>query len=453
VRTALLAAFALLAPFVALSSGQEAAEDAVFTASSASVEIRPEVSDQSIERRLRAIAGVIEGYEDVRIAVEHGVVRLSGQVPDDEARVWLRDLAERTEGIVAVSNALTVAKRPFWDLDPALSSLQSSWESFLAATPRLLAGLGVLVLVFFLAPLTTRLVAGPLRKRVKGELLKTVVTKTAGLAFWVFGLYVFLRVSGLTQAALTVVGGTGVLGIVLGFAFRDIAENFLASVLISLQRPFRYGDTIEVEGHLGVVQRVTPRGTILMDFDGNFIQIANATVYKSTIKNFTANPSVRLSFDIGIGYDAQAEHAQGIVLDVLREHPVVLPDPVPMVLVTELASATVNLRAFYWIDGTRFSQHKARSAIMRKALVALQDAGISMPDDAREVIFPEGVKVLEEGDSGAGNSSPAQAASSTPREDVTDAEDGLESETVEIQEQIRGARQPEEGADVLANHG
>jgi small-conductance mechanosensitive channel len=57
-----------------------------------------------------------------------------------------------------------------------------------------------------------------------------------------------LRVSGLTRLALTVIGGTGIAGLVLGIAFRDIMENFLASILISMQQPFRASDLIGVAG-------------------------------------------------------------------------------------------------------------------------------------------------------------------------------------------------------------
>ena len=96
--------------------------------------------------------------------------------------------------------------------------------------------------------------------------------------------------------------GTGLIGLILGFAFRDIAENFIASLLLSIQRPFKIDDVIEVEGRLGIVKKVTARATTLVDYDGNHIQIPNATVYKNIIKNLTAYPKMRGKVEIGIGY-------------------------------------------------------------------------------------------------------------------------------------------------------
>ena len=108
-----------------------------------------------------------------------------------------------------------------------------------------------------------------------------------------------LRVAGLTQLALTVLGGTGLIGIIIGFAFRDIAENFLASLLLSMRNPFNGGDLIEVAGYTGIVQNLNTRSTVLLTLDGNHVQIPNATVYKSTIKNYSSIPSRRAEFLVG----------------------------------------------------------------------------------------------------------------------------------------------------------
>ena len=110
------------------------------------------------------------------------------------------------------------------------------------------------------------------------------------------GVYVFLRLAALTEFAVAVMSGTGLIGLILGFAFKDIAENFISSMLLSIQRPFKIDDVIEVDGRLGVVRKVTARATTLVDFDGNHIQIPNATVYKNVIKNFTANPKMRVLY-------------------------------------------------------------------------------------------------------------------------------------------------------------
>ena len=98
-----------------------------------------------------------------------------------------------------------------------------------------------------------------LRRRIQSPLLREVTARLLGAVVLILGAYLVLRVSGLSRLALTVLGGTGLLGLVIGIAFRDITENFLASIFLSAQRPFRAGDLVQIVDCLGYVQRLTVR--------------------------------------------------------------------------------------------------------------------------------------------------------------------------------------------------
>jgi small-conductance mechanosensitive channel len=239
------------------------------------------------------------------------------------------------------------------------------------------------------------------------------------------------------------VGGTGLFGLVLGIAFRDITENFLASLFLSLQQPFREGDLVEVTSVTGYVQRLTLRTTVLMTLDGNQLQIPNSTVFKSTIRNFTSNPNRREDFIVGIGYDDSIPFAQEVALKVLAEHPAVLNEPEPWVLVEDLGPSTVNLRVYFWLDGGRHSWLKVKSSVIRLVKRAFQDSGITLPDEAREVTFPYGVPVRMIEGEGAVELSLAKPTAE-PETVATKAETGLQSEAEEIKEQARRSWTPGE---------
>jgi small-conductance mechanosensitive channel len=263
-------------------------------------------------------------------------------------------------------------------------------------------------------------------------------------------------VAGLTQLALTVVGGTGLVGLAVGIAFRDITENVLASIFLSLQRPFETGDLVEVSGVTGYVQQLNVRTTILMNLDGNLVQIPNASVYKSNLRNFTTNANRRESFDVGIGYDDSITAAQEIARKVLAEHAAVLNDPAPSVLVDSLGRATINLRVYFWLNGHEHSWLKVRSSVIRLVKVAFQKQGISMPDEAREVVFPQGVPVtvLEGTPDGTPDGRPGrQPPVVLPDEELdaisTKAEAGLYSEAGVIKEQARQLQPLKDGENLL----
>jgi small-conductance mechanosensitive channel len=265
-----------------------------------------------------------------------------------------------------------------------------------------------------------------------------------------------VQVSGLTQLALTVVGGTGLVGLAVGIAFRDITENFLASIFLSMQRPLETGDLVEVSGVTGYVQQLNVRTTILMALDGNRVQIPNASVYRSNLRNFTTNSNRRKAFDVGIGYSDTINEAQEIALKVLTDHPAVLSEPEPLVLADSLGKATVNLRVYFWINGRKHSWLEVRSSVIRQVKRSFQQHGISMPDEAREVIFPQGIPITMLDGKQAGTpeaQEKAQLSAGGPSEELdvvsTKAEDGLESEAGVLDEQARQAQPLREGENLL----
>jgi small-conductance mechanosensitive channel len=222
-----------------------------------------------------------------------------------------------------------------------------------------------------------------------------------------------------------------------------------------VQNPFRSGDLVEIAGIRGYVEALNTRVTVLMTLEGNHVQIPNATVYKSNIFNYTSNPKRRTDFVIGIGYEDSISEAQEVALQVLEGHPAVLKDPEPLALVDELGASTVNLRIYFWIDGNAYSWLKVKSAVIRLLKRAFEDAGISMPDEAREMIFPRGVPVEIIGQMDAGQiptkpTLPKQTktALESPSES-TKAEAGLSSEAKTIKDQAQNTWKPGDGENLL----
>lgn len=415
------------------------------------VDVAPATEDEDIAARLNRILAATDWFERPAVRVDEGVVFLRGSTREERHREWAGRLAASTRDVVAVVNRISVAERSMWDLGPAWQQLRELVRATVRSSPIIGLALLLLIATWFITKWSVRGAASVLRPRVKSQLLSQVVARAMAVPIFLVGLYLVLTISGLTGLAVTVLGGTGLVGLIIGFAFRDIAENFLASILISMQRPFATGDMIEVAGHRGLVQSVNTRSTLLMTLEGNHVQIPNATIYKETITNFTANPTARFDFAIGIGYEDSVAKAQSLALAVLREHPAVVHDPEPLILVENLGSATVQLRVYFWIDIARYSHLKVRSAVIRLTKRAFQQAGISLPDEAREIVFPHGVPVRmlpEERPEAA-----AAAERETPAEErelaAHAAEGNLTTEAGEIGRQASHSRAPEGGENLL----
>jgi len=411
-------------------------------------------SDEAISDRLLRILEATGWFTDVDVTVEDGVVFVEGLAESEARREWVTQLARRTEDVVAVVNRMELEAHPLWDLSPARAELYEMVRTTIINLPLLLVALFLLLITVFAVRFAYRISHTRYEQHFGSRLLSDVAARaTAGLIL-VIGVYFVLRISGLTRLAATILGGTGLVGIIFGFAFRDIAENFLASILISLQRPFRIDDLIEVDNVTGFVRNVTTRGTVLQTFSGNHVHISNSTIYKSRLTNFTSNPKTRDEFVIGIGYDDPIVKAQETILAQLKRHPAVQADPAPMVLVDALAPSTVNLRIYVWVDTREFSLLKVRSALLRQIVAELTEAGISMPDEAREVIFPRGIDMRlhrrEPGQPSRAIASEAAAASHQKDDvDVSLAEDDLSQEKEDLDRQHAEADQPEGGATLI----
>lgn len=417
-----------------------------------SVEVDPLATDDEIETRLRDILAATEWYQATDVSVKEGIVTLNGISDTEDHQTWAGDLARKTRDVVAVINKMRVEEKSIWDLTPAWKEVRNMGRETVQALPLLIIGLLLLLVSWFAAKFATHIAELFFVRQLSNKLLRHVISRAIAIPVFLIGVYFILRIAGLTQIATTVIGGTGLIGLIIGIGFRDIAENFLASILISLQRPFALGDTIQVNGYEGVVHSVTTRGTVLMTFDGNHVQIPNSSIYKSVISNYTANPKRRFDFMVGIDYTDSASHAQEVILGVLRAHDAVLEDPEPMVLVEELGTSTVNLRVYAWIDGHKHSFPKVRSALIRLTKRAIEEAGLTLPDESREVIFPRGVPI-QMVDADRPIKMPTipkiEPELVEPAMTTNDAEGGLESEVKEIEKQAQESRSPDEGENLL----
>jgi small conductance mechanosensitive channel len=438
-------------------AAQETVVDEDVTTTEQSVSVEPTARDDEIGQRILEILRATGWYKGIKVKVSDGIVFLDGETDSSDHRIWARDLAGKTQDVVAVVNRIQVNQDLQWSVAPALRELQDVSKRVLTTLPLLILALVILPFTWWLSGLAARVLRRWLLRGIESPFLKDIVSRALALPIFLLGLYVVLQVAGLTQLAFSVVGGAGVLGIIVGFAFRDIAENFLASLLLSIRRPFRTGDFISVAGQDGSVRSMNTRSTVLLSPEGNHIQIPNSTIFKSTIVNFTASPTRRDTIEVGIGYEGSVAQAQEIVLAVLEAHEAVMSEPAPMVLVDQLASSTVNIKAYFWVNAHDFSMLKVKSVILRLVKKELTEAGISMPDDAREVIFPHGVPIVQlEGatEKRAREMAEVEIAESSlaiePEQTEVASEADLANEQDEVEQLADAVDAPEGGTDLLS---
>ena len=274
------------------------------------------------------------------------------------------------------------------DLTKASNSLQEMLNGFLKQLPYLVIGLVVFFVFFFLAKAVRSIVRRVADRNRKHYNLALVLGRIAQGTIIFIGLLIALVIAipGFTPGQLISV--LGLSSVAIGFAFRDIMQNFLAGILILLSEPFRIGDQIAINNFEGTVEEIQTRATFLKTYDGRRVVIPNANLFTNSVIVNTAFAMRRLEYDIGIGYGDDIARAKAIILDTLEQIDGVLNEPAPLVLTYDLAASTVDLRVRWWINpGRQADVLASRDTVLTELKNALTKAGIDLPFPTQQMLF------------------------------------------------------------------
>jgi small-conductance mechanosensitive channel len=175
--------------------------------------------------------------------------------------------------------------------------------------------------------------------------------------------------------------------VVVGFAFRDIGENFLAGLMLASSRPFNSGDTIQSGDFMGRVTLLDLRYTRLKTFDGKDVYLPNSFVFKNPLINFTQDGLLRLEFTVGLDYTDDLEPALATVFQAVKAVDGVLAEPDPLVVVDTFSASTVDLKTYFWVNtfDYRKGRFELQSDVMCHVKEALQTAGFGLPAQVVEL--------------------------------------------------------------------
>lgn len=333
----------------------------------------------------------IEGYDNVAVAVNSGVVTLTGDVLENAAADELDALVARVEGVVTINNDVLQTDILADRLSPALDRLLARFDQTISYLPLLVVAMmafGVLALVGMLLARLRQ----PFDRLAPNRFIADIYRQVVRIVFVIAGIVVALDILGATALLGTILGAAGIIGLAVGFAVRDTVENFIASIMLSVRQPFRPNDFVEIDGAEGFVLRLTSRATILLSRDGNHIRIPNATVFKTRIVNYTRHPLRRFEFDLGVDAEADLALALETGLVAIENLDFVLRDPIAQAWIAKVGDSNVVLQFSGWIDQVETEFLLARGEAIRMTKTALEEAGFGLPEPIYRLRFdPSGI--------------------------------------------------------------
>ena len=248
-----------------------------------------------------------------------------------------------------------------------------------------LKSLVLAILIFWVGKMVARWLSNLAAKGMqKADSDKTLIGFVRKLIYYLILAAVVIAALGelgiQTTSLLAVMGAAG---LAIGLALKDSLSNFASGVMLIMLRPFKVGDVVEIAGSTGKVKEVKIFSTALSTPDNKEITIPNGQILNDVITNYTANKIRRVDMAIGVGYDDDLQKARQVMMDTITAHPMVLQDPAPAVVLTDLGDSSVNFAVRPWAKTEDY--WTVYNDLLEQLKVNVEAAGCSIPYPQRDV--------------------------------------------------------------------
>lgn len=270
-------------------------------------------------------------------------------------------------------------KEPTAQLTGVKDILLGYANSFLEILPAIAIALIVLAAFFVLSKYLARVLEKFSTRFTDDRSLQSLFGTVFRVLMVMIGVFAAAAIVFPGLNAGTLVSVLGLTSVAIGFAFKDIFENFFAGILILSRRPFSIGDQIESNDFEGSVEHISIRNTIIRTFDGKKVLIPNSSIFQNPMVVNTAYEARRTSFSTGISYDADIETAREVMREALIGCEGVLTEPAPQILVSEHGDSSVNFDLRYWTLPEKKDARLALDKVATAVKYALDDHDIGIP--------------------------------------------------------------------------
>lgn len=142
----------------------------------------------------------------------------------------------------------------------------------------------------------------------------------------------------------------GAVGLAIGLALQGNLSNFASGTIILIFKPFRVGDAIEGAGYSGVVREIQIFTTVMITFDNRRVIIPNSELVTNPIVNINAEPTRRVDFKFGVGYDDDIDLTKQTLRGLVDADSRIFAEPAPLVVLSELADSSINFTVRVWVN-------------------------------------------------------------------------------------------------------
>jgi len=260
----------------------------------------------------------------------------------------------------------------------------------IALLPQIGVALVVLFLTWAIAAGARALISRMLARTKLRPSLKDLFNLLTSIAVWVFGIMIAAVIvfPGLTPSSI--LAGLGIGSVAIGFAFKDVFENFLAGIIILFRREMRMGDHIECEGIEGKVAHIAIRESHIRQTDGQLVIVPNAMLFKNPVYVRTDQEHRRVTVVCGVAYDVDLDQARDVITKAVESCETVEQDRHPIqIFAQEFAESSINFEVTWWTGSTPVDLRRSKDEVVTAVKRGLDEAGLEIPFPYRTLTFKE----------------------------------------------------------------
>lgn len=249
----------------------------------------------------------------------------------------------------------------------------------------LLLALAILIASLVLSRLARTFVADRLLGRTRLAVgARYAIGRVFGYLILVLGILVAIQPLGVNATTLAVFGGA--IGIGVGFGLQDVVKNFVAGLIILIERPIQVGDSIEIGDVIGDVTEVRGRATVIRTNDDIYLIVPNSKFISDIVTNRSFKQRrVRYRIPVGVAYGTDPKVVEEALLDAASRSESVLPDPAPQVWFRDFGDSALQFELLCWTSKLLHSAGSFRSELNYLVYESLKARGIEIPFPQRDV--------------------------------------------------------------------
>ncbi|MCF7911972.1 MAG: mechanosensitive ion channel family protein [Candidatus Cloacimonetes bacterium] len=254
------------------------------------------------------------------------------------------------------------------------------------------------VLVMVLGLILAKIISNYLRRSLKTKMNKDRLELIIKIVYYLLVLVTVIWVLsalGIKLSGLMVAGGF--LGIIIGFASQSIVGNLVSGIFLTIERPMKIGNAVNIDGTVGIVEDINIISTRLRTFDGLDIRIPNEKVFTTSITNYVSNIARRFEYSIGIRYEDDAQKAIDIIIKFLNTESFVLVNPAPLVFVAKLDDSSVNIAVKIWSPVSQWYSLYMRLLWDIKVILEENDICVAFPQQVIHFADKENAPTIKPG--------------------------------------------------------